>query len=496
MKNPSQSAQHPETRLRRNERGNQHQRGRLSWRRVDERKRAEEVQANSQGSYRAKDSPTQQRTTDRDSASARVREKPAVSVEVQPSALAAGVATPQVAPPAEVFGGLLEVKGTFLHFQVPAEARASAVRRVKSEPSSFLGRGVDEATEEFSKSLSMGRRTAEGVYPDDQSHIGSRCPTRTTARSSSPSVASACSSHCHRTEAQVAMLEHTEEKQPEDANDLARQAEVLARVKADVASGSGGNYLWKLARQNEDTSRFLQRTVLSVAHRLQQPDEEEAAFRDAEIILHSFRGHVVQAAMHQQANYVLQRIVEVFPLDLVALVATELAGKAVQVAKHRIGCRTMLRMFRHQVTTGPISELAEEIIAESGELCRHVHANYVIQEILRSGHPEYQRRAAEGLRQGKGGLVQTTKSKHGSLCVEVALQHCCENEVQAIAEDLLAHEKAVSLAETSFGGHVLKTLMLSGILSPTHFWDTVSLLPKAKQKRLMKLLHRAAPQER
>eukprot|EP00971_Amphidinium_carterae_P157068 3113320-Amphidinium_carterae.1 len=118
------------------------------------------------------------------------------------------------------------------------------------------------------------------------------------------------------------------------------------------------------------------------------------------------------------------------------------------------------------LTRGPVQELADEILPEAGELARHVHANYVIQEILRCGHPEFQHRAARALREGKGGLVQTTKSKHGSLCVEVALQHCSAEDAEELAQELLANEKAVSLADNSFGGHVLKTLMRSGKLSP------------------------------
>eukprot|EP00416_Gambierdiscus_australes_P014358 CAMPEP_0171125038 /NCGR_PEP_ID=MMETSP0766_2-20121228/110439_1 /TAXON_ID=439317 /ORGANISM="Gambierdiscus australes, Strain CAWD 149" /LENGTH=387 /DNA_ID=CAMNT_0011588003 /DNA_START=1 /DNA_END=1164 /DNA_ORIENTATION=+ len=169
-------------------------------------------------------------------------------------------------------------------------------------------------------------------------------------------------------------------------------------------------------------------------------------------------GHVLEAIKSPNANYVLQKIIEVMPLPQGRFIVEELSGAGVTVACHRFGCRILCRLVEHAVTDNASVELIDEVLGEAAALCCNAFGHYVIQAILEHGLPLQRERICAAL---CGDVLKYARSRHACYVLEDALFYCSATDRQAIVDGLLAcplDDLAVA-AQESPGCSVVRALL-------------------------------------
>jgi hypothetical protein len=114
----------------------------------------------------------------------------------------------------------------------------------------------------------------------------------------------------------------------------------------------------------------------------------------AEPLAMEMQGHVRRATRSPHANHVIQRIAELMPLPCVVMVAEELAGMAVTIAKNQFGSRVLHRLCKRvdqerqqnlTVSLPQVTSLLEEALTATARLCRHEWGRFVILSFLECG---------------------------------------------------------------------------------------------------------------
>merc|ERR1711998_697232 len=99
------------------------------------------------------------------------------------------------------------------------------------------------------------------------------------------------------------------------------------------------------------------------------------------------QGHVRRAIRSPHANHVIQRIAEFMPLSCVVMVAEELAGMAVTIAKNQFGSRVLHRLCKRvyqerqqnpSATLPEVDLLLQEVLTATDRLCRHEWGRFMI----------------------------------------------------------------------------------------------------------------------
>jgi hypothetical protein len=189
--------------------------------------------------------------------------------------------------------------------------------------------------------------------------------------------------------------------------------------------------------------------------RLVQAALEKANQKEILEISDGLRGHVGRAVKSPNANYVLQKIVEILPTTMASFVADELLDIAGEVARHRYGCRIICRLLEH-AGEASTDNLVDALLREATELSGHAFGNIVMRSILEHGSLEQRARVADALR---GHLEQFAKRKHGSFVVEKALASCDDHTRFTLANELLQDPPAIArLAQHQFGHHIVTEL--------------------------------------
>jgi len=229
--------------------------------------------------------------------------------------------------------------------------------------------------------------------------------------------------------------------------------EIIAEAQQALADGRPGS-IWDLARKDRDCSLAVQQSIEIVASEMQRATERqdtaayERAVYDTWAVLGDLQGYVMDALQHPHANHVIKQIVTCMPTDCIGFVAAELIGKGAWAAKHKYGCRVVLRLIQHCGNGGPASECAESVINEvmdnAAELSIDAFGKFVIEELLQSGVKEYQRRVAAVIHPR---IIKIARHKHGSGIIEKLLKFCDQDICTDIVNELIAKaETVVSLS--------------------------------------------------
>merc|ERR1719506_1973773 len=119
------------------------------------------------------------------------------------------------------------------------------------------------------------------------------------------------------------------------------------------------------------------------------------------------QGHVRRASRSPHANHVIQRIAEFMPLSCVVMVAEELAGMAVTIAKNQYGSRVLHRLCKRvdqerrqnpSTTLPEVDVLLQEALTATARLCRHEWGRFVILSFLECGTPAQHKCIFEALK--------------------------------------------------------------------------------------------------
>merc|ERR1712070_65496 len=99
---------------------------------------------------------------------------------------------------------------------------------------------------------------------------------------------------------------------------------------------------------------------------------QEASAHHKALLASGLRGQVRRAAQSKHANYVIQKIVELLPISGVSFVVGELLGFGYETARHRFGCRLLLRILEHMSPGDEVtSSLIDDVLTNAEELCSH-----------------------------------------------------------------------------------------------------------------------------
>jgi len=101
--------------------------------------------------------------------------------------------------------------------------------------------------------------------------------------------------------------------------------------------------------------------------------------------------------------------------------------------------------------------MGEELLTETGSLCRHAFGHHVIHAVLEHGLPKHKGRIVECLMLE---LVRNAMNRYGSYVIEKALHHCSGDDCDGLAHALLTDAAAISiLAQNKYGCYVVKALL-------------------------------------
>lgn len=187
--------------------------------------------------------------------------------------------------------------------------------------------------------------------------------------------------------------------------------------------------------------------VVQVA--LQSADRQAAAQLCEEL-----HGHVRELISSPHGNYVVQKVVEVMPGAVASFVPEELKGSGAQTARHRFGCRILCRLSEHAGSDPAAIELANEVLKEADDLCRHSFGHHVIQSILEHGQASQHKVIAAALCKD---LERNAKNRSASYVIEKALTYCDDEDREKIVKQFLGYNLA-ELAQSQFGSYVVRAL--------------------------------------
>lgn len=182
-----------------------------------------------------------------------------------------------------------------------------------------------------------------------------------------------------------------------------------------------------------------------------------AELQVASELVSELHGNVRKLISSAHGNYVVQKIVEVLPSALSSFVADELRNVAISTARHKFGCRVLLRLIEN-CPESLVSQLVVELLSEIECLCRDRYAHLVVQAILEHGTQSQKRSIVD--------IFETTLWGHAQHCsvsyvLETALTHCEPQDQQALAARILSGNSSwlASVAASASGAHVLAAIL-------------------------------------
>jgi len=255
---------------------------------------------------------------------------------------------------------------------------------------------------------------------------------------------------------EVAKLPQADVERQTEAESIARHcAELTAQLELDSESQKSAvlslrGSVWKYSKDK-------------VGCRVVQKAFDVAPRPLADELVIELHGHVREAIDSPHANYVIQHIVDVLPIGPTAFVAEEIIGLAAAQARHRYGCRVLIRLLEHSAGLVGTERLVDELMGEASALARHSFGHFVLQAVLEHGLAHHRHGivlALHGQDADKDGMLLNAMNRHGSTVFESAMLHCSEQDKESICRGLLSRQDYVpQLAQSQFGRFVLRTLL-------------------------------------
>lgn len=256
---------------------------------------------------------------------------------------------------------------------------------------------------------------------------------------------------------------------PEAANSIFQETKDYV---VELMTDSFGNYLiQKLLERVDDNQRLelikssSQSFVLISldphgTRALQKLVECTSTEEEANIIVESLRGSIVELSRDLNGNHVVQKCLQKLKPEDSQFIFDAATSECVKIATHRHGCCVLQRCLDHG-NKDQFQQLCEEIIAHVDELATDPFGNYVVQYILTKqterSESDYTNRVVNLLRSK---IVELSLHKFGSNVVEKVLR-------TPVVSDLMISEllnqsgdsKIEQLLHDGYGNYVLQTAL-------------------------------------
>merc|ERR1711920_737470 len=92
------------------------------------------------------------------------------------------------------------------------------------------------------------------------------------------------------------------------------------------------------------------------------------------------KGHVLEVTMSPHGNFVMQKCIDVLPIDALDFVFDELLLSTVQLAKNRSGCRIIKRLIRSGHSK--VRVVFDTILQSLCEVATNYYGKFVVQSLL------------------------------------------------------------------------------------------------------------------
>mmetsp|Transcript_60275 Transcript_60275/g.111785 ORF Transcript_60275/g.111785 Transcript_60275/m.111785 type:complete len:502 (+) Transcript_60275:95-1600(+) len=264
--------------------------------------------------------------------------------------------------------------------------------------------------------------------------------------------------------------------------------ELSARLKAGGAKASAA-----LAQMSGATWRM---SLDSVGCRIVQDAVAVAKGSERAELVKDLHGHVREGMGSPHANYVLQKVVEVMPIEIASFVAEELAGITADACRHRYGCRIVCRLIEQFARSECVVKLMDEMMKDMADLARHSFGHHVMQAVLEHGADKYKQAIAKELAKD---ILANATNRNGTFVIERALFNCESKDASMLLHLLAEDDVLDDLIVNQFGIFIAKTLlqnapkpMVDGI------WEKVNSAPEDVRgnKHFQKLLEQLAEDEK
>lgn len=162
----------------------------------------------------------------------------------------------------------------------------------------------------------------------------------------------------------------------------------------------------QLATQSSHTSRLVQRTL------------DEARQDDGLKLARQLEGNVAKLIHHMHGNYVLQAVIEQFPLAQISFVVEEMLMIGKSVAQSKIGCRSVLRLVERYTGDDRVAILVSTVLASFSQNVSHPYAHHVLEALLEHGQAAQKREVVNRL---KADFHRLSRDATASYVIEKAL---------------------------------------------------------------------------
>jgi len=187
--------------------------------------------------------------------------------------------------------------------------------------------------------------------------------------------------------------------------------------------------------------------------------EKSTTSEQAELSQH-LHGRVRQLSQHMHGNYVIQKILECCGTTP-RFISQELKPFALQTARHRCGCRILIKIIRNAVTDGDDAskvdtdarDMLQSVLKSCADLCKHSFGHHVISSMIE--HDKFCGEIAQVL---AAETLAFAENRNASYVLEAALKYLIGPDFDSIANNLNC-EEVVKLAGHQFGSFVVKALM-------------------------------------
>jgi pumilio RNA-binding family len=138
--------------------------------------------------------------------------------------------------------------------------------------------------------------------------------------------------------------------------------------------------------------------------------------------------------MDQHGNHVVQKAVELVPLERVPFVVDALAGKVLELSTHPYGCRVVQRLIEHCHSHPAAAVVVRELYAHARTLIEHQYGNYVMQYLITHGSTDDSSRVVAII---KGSVLAASRHKFSSNVVEKCIVFATAEDRAALIQEVL-----------------------------------------------------------
>lgn len=228
------------------------------------------------------------------------------------------------------------------------------------------------------------------------------------------------------------------------------------RILGSVLPLSLQMYGCRVIQKALEVQRRLRRTVdpLAVESDLQVVDPGMQAAFIAEL-----KGNVERCVKDQNGNHVIQKCIEILPSQSTAFIIDAFIGNVYAFSTHAYGCRVMQRLLEHCTDEVRREQLLREVMDRVVDLIMDQFGNYVVQNILERGPPQYR---SVIIAHVKGRVCEFSRHKFASNVVEKCFalggEHDKEELVQEVCSCAGTSDNCplVLMVKDPFGNYVIQ----------------------------------------